>query len=373
MATIGFQCYGCQKTFQVPEANAGKRAKCNNCGTIVTIPLPSAQSEAVSEKPIAPPPLPPSPPKPKAVDPVRANYVPDVDDDDEVFEADVADTAVTANAPSNSSAAEPMFDDDFDRPRRSRERMDRPRNEGGGEKLASIGLLVSFIGWCILSFAVLLSTIGYLLQTIQWIQMLSGSMPTDMGRTPHLLLGVGAIISVLGSITAIVGYVLGMLGPKKHGILGFSIAAVAVTALYMILTLIFEIPFYFDSQAMFRMMMNNSFTLMWIMFVFALLLWTAQAILYPLALRGFNLLNKRRGETGPAITLVIMGAIYGALRFINLILWYSGTSSRSASLTSARALGWINLIMLWIGTVVLIIYLVIYLRYNWRTRDMVTR
>jgi hypothetical protein len=63
---ITFNC-SCGKTLRVPDANAGKRAKCPACNAVVPIPVPAPPPEpepvfeVVEEEPPAavPPPLPP--------------------------------------------------------------------------------------------------------------------------------------------------------------------------------------------------------------------------------------------------------------------------------------------------------------------------
>src|SRR5687768_5233565 len=42
---IDFQCHGCGNDFHVPETMAGTTARCNRCGTIVTIPVPGLSFE----------------------------------------------------------------------------------------------------------------------------------------------------------------------------------------------------------------------------------------------------------------------------------------------------------------------------------------
>jgi hypothetical protein len=49
--TIHFQCDGCRNEFHVPETMAGKTARCNRCGTIVTVPVPGLSFDV---EPIAP-------------------------------------------------------------------------------------------------------------------------------------------------------------------------------------------------------------------------------------------------------------------------------------------------------------------------------
>ena len=38
---IDFLCSGCGEAFSVPETLAGKKAKCESCGTIVQVPVPT--------------------------------------------------------------------------------------------------------------------------------------------------------------------------------------------------------------------------------------------------------------------------------------------------------------------------------------------
>ncbi|MGF1579798.1 MAG: hypothetical protein ACFCD0_10580 [Gemmataceae bacterium] len=46
MSEITFQCYVCSQSMKVAAANAGKKAKCFNCGTILTIPTQSVDGTA---------------------------------------------------------------------------------------------------------------------------------------------------------------------------------------------------------------------------------------------------------------------------------------------------------------------------------------
>ena len=76
---ITFNC-GCGKTLRVPDANAGRRAKCPACGAVVNIPTPEPEPvlEVVEDpEAVAPPPAPLAPPKPYA----KPKYDDDDDDD----------------------------------------------------------------------------------------------------------------------------------------------------------------------------------------------------------------------------------------------------------------------------------------------------
>lgn len=69
---IRVTCPNCAKSFNTPDANAGRRARCSGCGTIVLIPSQAEETYDISEveaeeAPIQPPPRaasvpPPSPP-----------------------------------------------------------------------------------------------------------------------------------------------------------------------------------------------------------------------------------------------------------------------------------------------------------------------
>jgi hypothetical protein len=61
---IVFNCT-CGKTLRVPDANAGKRAKCPACNAVVAIPVPEAEPVfEIIEQPPAPPSATVPPPRP---------------------------------------------------------------------------------------------------------------------------------------------------------------------------------------------------------------------------------------------------------------------------------------------------------------------
>ena len=68
---IVFECSGCGKPLQVPDAAAGKKTRCPACGAIATAPPPPPQFEVVEE-----PPPPPRPVRPVArpIPPTEVNY-----------------------------------------------------------------------------------------------------------------------------------------------------------------------------------------------------------------------------------------------------------------------------------------------------------
>ena len=61
---ITFNC-ACGKTLRVPDASAGRRAKCPSCGAVVSVPHPEPDFEVVEDAPKpAPEPEPVKPAKP---------------------------------------------------------------------------------------------------------------------------------------------------------------------------------------------------------------------------------------------------------------------------------------------------------------------
>jgi phage FluMu protein Com len=52
---IKIRCPKCQKALKAPESQAGKRAKCPGCGTIISIPEIVHEAEEVPEEPALPP------------------------------------------------------------------------------------------------------------------------------------------------------------------------------------------------------------------------------------------------------------------------------------------------------------------------------
>ena len=62
---ITFAC-ACGKTLRVPDASAGKRAKCPACAAVMPVPEPDPVLEVVDVAESAPAPLPPEPVAPAA-------------------------------------------------------------------------------------------------------------------------------------------------------------------------------------------------------------------------------------------------------------------------------------------------------------------
>lgn len=253
MSTIQFQCYVCSQVLKVGADKAGRKAKCIQCGTVLTIPMASAVTEElVTPTPVEPPPpaqpidLPTAEPIAPPPPPARGDRYDD--DDDEYRDRD------------RRRGREDDVDDDYDRPRRRRDRdddfddeprgrrrrddydddYDRPRRKEkktgskGSWPMVRLGFLISFIGWCVVAGGFALQQIGMLIFTIA-----SLGRGAEAGMAAFRCMQFGSILVVLASIAPIVGAVMWIFGKNKNGTLGLAITTVAVLTVVTLLHLVF--------------------------------------------------------------------------------------------------------------------------------------
>ncbi|HUT93141.1 MAG TPA: DUF975 family protein [Thermoguttaceae bacterium] len=69
---IEFRCTQCSRLLRTQDETAGKKAKCPECGTILTIPIPGASPEMSAPPPVGPPRSPAVPPSPASPPPPGA-------------------------------------------------------------------------------------------------------------------------------------------------------------------------------------------------------------------------------------------------------------------------------------------------------------
>jgi len=69
---IEFRCTQCDRLLRTQDETAGKKAKCPECGTILTIPTPGTSPEMGTSPPVGPPPSPAVPPSPASPPPPGA-------------------------------------------------------------------------------------------------------------------------------------------------------------------------------------------------------------------------------------------------------------------------------------------------------------
>jgi hypothetical protein len=375
MATISFQCYSCHQVLKVGADKAGKRGKCPKCGTMLTIPIASA---APAPAPAPPPPAPAPPPL--RAEPVE-DYVP-------------AARVKPQGAPARPLRAEPV-EEAFDeleevpppRPRRRREEEepyddeeDYPVRRGPGftpAARARVGLLLVFIGFCVVAGAFALELIVYLITSIELIKALTGSMGDPLGaRATMTLWKIAFPLAFCGSLTAIVGYVFCIIGPNRRGSMGIAIATLAVAAVGLIVTLIFRVLPVFGQEFMADRGVGGgtSVFVAWFLLVLPQLLFCAEIILFPFYLRAFGLARRKHWIADDAGRVVVLGIAYSVVRLLGwiiILVLINAAASRSQSPGLGKAMGWILLLFLWGGTVLYILQLIQYLFLLWRTRPIV--
>lgn len=243
--SITFQCYSCQKVLRVGDDKAGKKAKCAQCGTILTIPMASAEEEEVVVAEVEAAPEPPPRPRPSRDDdddldddvrPRPRKRRDDDDDDDRPRKRrrDDDDDYDDDDRP-RSRRRDDDYDDDDDRPRKRR--RDDDDDDWGRKKAAGksawpkvrVGLLLVFIGFCVMAG-------GYGLQGVGILLVHTGSF-----RASQIVSAIGTIIEVGGLITAVVGFVFFVFVNNKFGLLAFGISALAVNGVYLILQIVYRL------------------------------------------------------------------------------------------------------------------------------------
>lgn len=370
MSYITFQCYACSKNLKVPAEKAGRKAKCNQCGTVLTIPAQSSE-----------PANPPSPAPPQAgyvtaaptgghtaVDPSTAVHYPQPAPEQPFEPTDVAYVPAPAAGgypqpgaggmpggyPAPAGGFSPYPGESGEYP--SEEYTDVSKRPNWN--MVRLGMLLCFIGACVMAGAFALHVIGYLLVTIPLVQLLSGSFPgTDSGDTPRVLLLISTLVSLFATITAIVGYVFCMIGPNKRGSMGLSIAVLSIAVLEILLIMIFQLPGLFG-QNFLRIGTNQSFFGTWLLYLLIQLLFGAEVILFPLVVRAFALSLKKKMHAKSAMVSLFLAGAYTGERLLTFIFWLVANNIRSPD--AGRVFGWIMVILLWLGIFAFIAFIIIY-------------
>lgn len=192
MPTIQFSCHACGQVLQVGDDKIGRKAKCVQCGTVLVIPAQDGVAgNAASELAAG---APPPGPRRRDTDEVEA-----YDD--------------------RGEGRRRRSESDYDIGRR------RPATQW--DKI-SLGLLLAFIGLCVMAGGLVLDILGMLL---------------NMGGiyAAILLYRFGAVIAFIGSIGAVVGHVFWLFLSNRNNALGFAIAALAVAGVFILLQIVWLI------------------------------------------------------------------------------------------------------------------------------------
>jgi hypothetical protein len=379
MSFITFQCYACGQMLKVGADKGGRKAKCHKCGTVLTIPVASAApgTEAGAPPPgptssrSLPPPVPPAEAVPAA-----------------------PPTAVTAGPTPVAPADE--FADERPRPRRRRDEREYEeeedlgpirRPEGDPWARARLGLLLVFIGACVLAGAFLLEVVAELLLTINTIKEMSPSYrPTPGGGEGsatafRVLLRIGLLLEMGAAITSLVGYVFCILGPRARGALGLAIAITAVAGVQLLL-LIWKLILFFGS--LFSPTggpgpLQTGFFGFWFMLFLTQMLFAALFILFPFYLRSLSLQLKSRRNAAACTFVWILGCAYAGVRLLTYIFFYIVLDSLFTVVIvmfgpprePPRAMIWITLVFLWLGIFAFGALLVLYVLRTWMTRALI--
>jgi phage FluMu protein Com len=207
MSAITFQCYACNQMLQVAADNAGRKAKCSRCGTILTIPVPAPDVRAVAASVL------PSASAPAVAKPPPLPSSREVLDDVDVVE----------DVPRRG-----RYDDYDDGPRRRRaDEYDVRKPAAAQWDKVKIGFLLTFIGLCVLAGSYAFTLIGMLMATLG-----------VGGMAILVFVRIGLMVMFLGTIAAIVGHVFWLFVTNKRGALGFAIATLAVAGVYLIMQIV---------------------------------------------------------------------------------------------------------------------------------------
>jgi hypothetical protein len=217
MADITFQCYACNQMLQVGADKAGRKARCSQCGTILTIPALAAGPGAVVEA-VPPAATIPAAPKPPPVPGPGAGL-----DDVEV----VRDAARPRRRDDDDyDRPRRREDDDYDRPRpRTSDMVVRRRPPANQWDKVRIGFLLVFIGVCVIAGAFGFIMLGNLLIHV-----------SDIGG--RVFIRIGATVIFMAIIAAIVGHVFWLFVSNRQNALAFAIASLAVAGVLALLQIV---------------------------------------------------------------------------------------------------------------------------------------
>jgi hypothetical protein len=221
-----FQCYSCGQTLQVDSAQGGKKAPCPKCGTALTVPVSSGEP--------APPPA-PVPAEVPAVVPAAAPST---------MAAPTAVPQVTAVAA--APVVTRAVDDDLPEAVPQPGGKKKKAKQGPNWLMTRVGLLVIFIGLCIVCLVVLFDQVGNLLHMIQEIRIINAYVdgrftderPGDAWKT---LLKISGIMFLVVVIVSYVGNILSLFGPRSGGVIAAAVAALVLGALAWLIVLLFHL------------------------------------------------------------------------------------------------------------------------------------
>jgi hypothetical protein len=345
MSKITFQCYSCSQTLRVDAEKAGRKAKCPGCGTLLTIPVASTESEAAA------------PPVPVGIQSVAANGsaqvvapVSELPLVTAAIDEPVASVADKANPPVVTAAA----DDDayFEEDNRAGGFKKKKKKSAKNWMMTRIGLLVIFISLCLLVFNLFLFHIAALIEMIDDIQgksvfvlyVVGGGL--DMlgaSSAKNTILKISGILFLLAIIPWFVGQVLTLFGPRNTTSISTTAAALVLGGLGWLVFLLLRVLVFFHNHIF---TVHNQFPMFLWYAILPALFWGLIFVGGAFQLYGVANLTQSRWMKmcmGCAATLGIC--------MIVQVLWYLLLSIIKVEPSGGKALQWGHWILYWLCAV----------------------
>jgi hypothetical protein len=241
MSEIKFSCHACGQVLQVGGDKAGRKAKCVQCGTVLTIP---AAGDALLEAVAAGPGVPAS----AAPGPLELPQRKDHDADMEEAEIEIAESR---RPPRNDDregreAREggeprdrrpPRDDEDYPRSRRRDGRDSRDsswddrdhdiaRPKASPWEKVRIGFLIAFIALCVMGGA-------------HGIGILGGLIGLAAPGGGLVISRIAAFFTFLGTIGVIVGHVFWLFVSNRNNLFAYAVAGLAVAGFYLLMQMVY--------------------------------------------------------------------------------------------------------------------------------------
>jgi hypothetical protein len=274
-------------------------------------------------------------------------------------------------------------DDEDDRPRRRRSHdeedeeddyQDRKKKKRRGKKRArglgmmKVASLIGFIAACIIAGACVPQAVLYVMLTI-------GMAGGTVGNGIFVFLKITEILVLVFGVAALVGYSFNLAVPNRKGSIGFAIATLVVAAAWVVLYFIFQFLPIFGATGGWSGLVGGpgggpgggreSLFGGWFLLLLVQMLFSAQFILALFFLRAIALSVKERGLAGQCLSTVFLAAGYAGERIITFIVLYVAIVSVKSE-SGAKTMGWINMILVWIGFFIFVAMIIPYIQLFFR-------
>lgn len=300
MSAITFSCHACNRSMRVGIDKAGRKAKCPQCGTVLTIPEPPLEElepiEAVPEIEPAP----------------RGDRRRERDDDfDDRDRDEPRDRRRDRDRDGRYGRDQDDRDDDRD------DRRSRPAKGKTDWGRVHLGMKLCWHGSMVLLISFGVNLLGSIFLTIESLR--DNPNLFDAFRGFSALFTIGAIITRLAFLGMLVGMILILIGEifwfwvqNKHATLGFAIASVSVAG--------FAVLCFLGYQANLLMTFFTPMTFLGSGLSFSIWVLGVQFILAALFFRAFGRLVDDETVEIQAKTLLIFGSVVAGYQIVSQII-----------------------------------------------------